>query len=159
MAVAAPYREYPEGYRGRRRYVNAVGYGVVAACYTYVGYDGRHYLQGDTAGYGKNSDTVRAPFVMRDIGEYKSPLDGTMITSRSEHREHMRVHDVIEVGNERMPSPRPDTAPAAGLGEAIKRRVEEVVAMPQAQYDNHVKVQAAEHAAVADLVTATPAAA
>lgn len=112
----------------------------------------------------KRSDTVKAPMYMRDIGAYVSPLDGTRITSRSQHREHMRVHDVIEVGtqkigslaaraeNENMKSDR-------ALGEAIKRRLEEVKALPQAQYDAHVRDQQCEHEAIASLVTATTEAA
>lgn len=96
-----------------------------------------------------------APRIMRDIGEYVSPLDGQMITSRSQHRDHMRAHDVIEVGNERMPSA-PETAPRVNqdLGQAIKRRIEEVQTLPQRDYDSHVQVQQAEHAEVAALVTA-----
>lgn len=100
------------------------------------------------------------PMVIRDIGEYRSPLDGSVITSRSHHRDHMRAHDVVEVGNEKigsMNAASASTAPAVDreLGEAIKRRVEEVQAMPQAQYDEHVQKQAHEHAEVAALVTAT----
>ena len=39
--------------------------------------------------------------IMKDIGEYTSTLDGARITSRSQHREHMRQHGVIELGNEK----------------------------------------------------------
>lgn len=98
------------------------------------------------------------PMVIRDIGEYRSPIDGAMITSRNQHRDHMRAHDVVEVGNERIGSltPSASASPAIGreLGQAIKRRIEEVDALPQADYDTHVKVQQAEHAEVAALVTA-----
>lgn len=112
------------------------------------------------AGYSsaKRSD-LAMPMVIRDIGEYRSPLDGTMVTTRSQHRDHMRRHDVIEVGNERigsMSAPEPDkVATNYDLGQAIKRRIEEVEALPQADYDTHVQVQQAEHAEVAALVTAT----
>lgn len=98
------------------------------------------------------------PMVIRDIGEYVSPLDGSTITSRSQHRDHMRAHDVVEVGNERIGSM--SAAAETGvkvdreLGEAIKRRVEEVQAMPQAQYDDHVQKQTHEHAEIASLITA-----
>lgn len=102
------------------------------------------------------SDTVKMPHVMRDIGEYKSPIDGEMITSRSAHRDHLKRHDVIEVGNERMPTPTETPRRTREVGEAIKRHVEQVAEMPQAAYDVHVQQQAAEHAAVASLVTATP---
>lgn len=99
-----------------------------------------------------------APMVMRDIGEYVSPLDGQHITSRNQHRDHMRAHDVVEVGNEKIGGmAAAQDAPMRvdrDLGMAIKRRVEEVEAMPQAQYDAHVQQQSGEHAEVASLVTA-----
>lgn len=106
----------------------------------------------------KRSDHA-SPMVMRDIGEYVSPLDGQHITSRNQHRDHMRAHDVVEVGNEKIGAmTAASEAPVRvdrGLGEAIKRRVEEVQAMPQAQYDDHVNKQAHEHADVASIITAT----
>jgi hypothetical protein len=101
----------------------------------------------------KRSD-IAAPMVIRDIGEYQSPLDGQMITTRSQHRDHMRAHDVVEVGNERMPAAPSAPAVDRDLGKAIKRRIEEVEALPQAAYDAQVQVQQAEHAEVAALVTA-----
>ena len=38
--------------------------------------------------------------VMPDIQPYKSMIDGREITSRSRHREHLRAHGCIEIGNE-----------------------------------------------------------
>lgn len=38
--------------------------------------------------------------VMPDIKPYQSMIDGREITSRSRHREHLRAHGCIEVGNE-----------------------------------------------------------
>ena len=43
--------------------------------------------------------------IMPDIQPYKSMIDGRMITSRSEHREHLKANNCIEVGNEK-PKPR-----------------------------------------------------
>lgn len=43
-----------------------------------------------------------AHFVMNDIAPYKSVLDGQWVSSRSQHREQMRRHGVVEVGNERL---------------------------------------------------------
>lgn len=40
--------------------------------------------------------------VIRDIGEYVSPVDGSHITSRSQHRDHLRQHQLVELGNERV---------------------------------------------------------
>jgi hypothetical protein len=39
---------------------------------------------------------------MPDIQPYQSMIDGSMITSRSRHREHLQAHGCIEVGNEKM---------------------------------------------------------
>lgn len=103
------------------------------------------------------SETVQAPMYMRDIGEYLSPLDGQMITSRSQHRDHVRKHDVVEVGNERMPTSVPEPKTDHDIGRAIKQRIEEVASLPQDAYDTHVKVQRAEHEAIGALATATPA--
>lgn len=50
--------------------------------------------------------------VMGDIQPYQSMIDGSMITSRSTHRDHLRAHGCIEVGNEKMantPPPQIDT--------------------------------------------------
>jgi putative FmdB family regulatory protein len=38
--------------------------------------------------------------VMADIKPYKSMVDGSMITSRSQHRQHLKRHGCIEIGNE-----------------------------------------------------------
>lgn len=38
--------------------------------------------------------------VIGDIAPYQSMVTGEMITSRSRHREHLRQHRLIEVGNE-----------------------------------------------------------
>lgn len=56
---------------------------------------------------GKVFDEVRpAPMIMRDIDPYKSMITGEMITSRSRHRDHLRQHNCIEVGNEKMSNPK-----------------------------------------------------
>lgn len=43
--------------------------------------------------------------IMPDIKPYKSMIDGSMITSRSKHRKHLRDNNCIEVGNESMSNP------------------------------------------------------
>ena len=39
--------------------------------------------------------------VMPDIAPYKSMMTGEMITGRRQHRDHLRDHGCIEVGNEK----------------------------------------------------------
>jgi len=43
------------------------------------------------------------PYVIGDIEPYQAvgPEAGTVITSRSHHREYLKRHNLIEVGNER----------------------------------------------------------
>lgn len=53
------------------------------------------------------TDTVRpprkGPYIIDDIEPYKAagPEYGKMISSRSQHREYLRKHNLIEVGNEK----------------------------------------------------------
>ncbi len=50
---------------------------------------------------------VTAPYVQADIQPYQSMVTGEMITSRSQHRSHLKQHGKIEVGNEQMPASKP----------------------------------------------------
>jgi hypothetical protein len=42
----------------------------------------------------------RYHYVVPDIVPYKSMIDGKMVTSRSEHRRHLKAHGCEEVGND-----------------------------------------------------------
>jgi len=42
----------------------------------------------------------RYHYVVPDITPYKSMIDGKMVTSRSEHRRHLKANNCIEVGND-----------------------------------------------------------
>ena len=68
-----------------------------------------------------------APLVMGDIQPYQSMLDGREITSRSRHREHLRDHGCIELGNEIAHNPQPQGIPdvnPAGRKELIRAQVD-----------------------------------
>lgn len=41
-----------------------------------------------------------APTVISDIGGYISQVDGSWIDSRSKHRNHLKQHNMIELGND-----------------------------------------------------------
>ena len=59
---------------------------------------------------------------MPDIQPYKSMIDGSEITSRSRHKEHLRDHNCIEIGNETkyLKKPKPlESSP--GLKEQLIR--------------------------------------
>ena len=103
----------------RNRYIYAPNGKLVAE---YKGsecvyYDADYYHAQD-AGY----------MVMPDIQPYKSMVDGSLISSRSVHRSHLRQHGCIEVGNDSSalnPRPQPLKSPP-GLKEEIIRAVNQV---------------------------------
>ena len=45
---------------------------------------------------------IAAPYVLGDVQPYKSMITGEMIAGRRQHREHLRQHGCIEVGNEKI---------------------------------------------------------
>ena len=148
MASKFDLYEFPEGYVGRKTYVGVRGHSKsVPVIYTYKGSDGRNRILpdfgGDWSGYENYSFAVPVPYIMRDIGAYVSPLDGSSVTSRSQHRDHMKRHEVVEVGNERMVSPRPDTGVISTREtmRAVKEHLEQVKAMPEDQYQKRIAEQ------------------
>lgn len=48
------------------------------------------------------SKQERFHHIQADIEPYQSMIDGSMISSRSQHRKHLKQHGCIEVGNEKM---------------------------------------------------------
>lgn len=46
------------------------------------------------------SSDVDAPMIQPDINGYKSMVTGEWIGSRSQHREHLKQHRLVEIGNE-----------------------------------------------------------
>lgn len=64
------------------------------------------YSDGVCTFYRGEPDDVTVPHYqyMPDIQPYQSMIDGHMVTSRSEHRTHLRDHNCFEVGNETMTS-------------------------------------------------------
>lgn len=64
--------------------------------------------------------------IMPDIKPYRSMADGTIVTSRSKHREMLSRNNCIEVGNDsslKRP-PKPQQSPP-GLKEKVIRAVEQ----------------------------------
>jgi hypothetical protein len=62
-----------------------------------------------------------APMVMPDIQPYQSMIDGSMITSRSQHRSHLKQHGCIEIGNETKYLKAKPVTPPSGLTETLAR--------------------------------------
>jgi hypothetical protein len=63
---------------------------------TYVLRDGQ-LVNKRTGEVSPSTGEIAMPMVMRDIPEYASPIDGRMITSRSERREDLKRNNCIEV--------------------------------------------------------------
>ena len=91
----------------------------------------RYIYDGAANAHEVGSDWTPEPrsdyHIMGDIEPYRSQIDGSIIASRSRHREHLRAHGCIEVGNDsslrRQPKP---STPPPGLKEKIIRAVERV---------------------------------
>ena len=68
---------------------------------------------------------ICAPMVTVDIPTYQSMATGEMIRGRAQHREHLRRHSLIEIGNEKL-SPKKyegDHNVKPELMEAIKQHM------------------------------------
>ncbi len=61
--------------------------------------------------------------IMPDIQPYKSMVNGEMITSRSHHRNLLKQHGLIEIGNETRYLKSKKPAPPPGLKDHIIRAV------------------------------------
>lgn len=60
------------------------------------------WVQIDGVLYEKGSEprVENDTMIMSDIQPYQSMITGEMITSRSKHRQHLKEHGMIEVGND-----------------------------------------------------------
>jgi hypothetical protein len=63
--------------------------------------------------------------VMSDIEGYISQVDGTWIKSRSHHRDHLKQHRMIELGND-VPMQRKEAEISTKSQEARKRQIAEL---------------------------------
>jgi len=87
----------------------------------------RYIQQQDGELFEVTSDFTPEPqlinfLVMPDIKPYRSMIDGREITSRSRHREHLRDHGCVEIGNDSVlkSKPKPLESPP-GLKDDIIR--------------------------------------
>lgn len=69
---------------------------------------------------------VSSPMVMPDIAGYTSMATGEWISSRSHHREHLKRHGLVEIGNERMEN-KPRGLDRAGIRRAAEEAVRKVL--------------------------------
>jgi hypothetical protein len=69
---------------------------------------------------------MEAPMVVRDISEYVSMIDGSVISSRKQHRDHLRAHGCIEVGNEKVSTNAPSHLAKGEIKTEIKTAIEQI---------------------------------
>jgi hypothetical protein len=66
-----------------------------------------------------------APMVQSDIEGYVSQVDGTWIKSKSMHRDHLKQHKMIELGND-VPMQHKEATISKKSQEARKRQIAEM---------------------------------
>lgn len=66
-----------------------------------------------------------APMVVSDISGYVSQVDGSWIDSRSKHRNHLKQHRMIELGND-VPTQHKPIEISRKSNEARKRQIAEM---------------------------------
>ena len=66
---------------------------------------------------------IRAPQVIGDISPYISQIDGSVISSRSQHKTHLKDHGCVEVGNETINKPKTSWIEKKENKEALRREI------------------------------------
>ena len=84
----------------------------------------RSFVQINGVLYEKGTEPQRGVMVRGDIKPYRSMIDGTLITSRSQHREHLARHNCVEVGNEKLQDKRSFDAAPQQRRELIRAQVD-----------------------------------
>lgn len=80
------------------------------------------FIDGEMVEITGDREPTRSHQVMPDIAPYQSTVTGEMITSRSAHREHLKAHSLVEVGNEtKYLQPKPKQLPPG-----LKQRIIEI---------------------------------
>lgn len=62
-----------------------------------------------------------APYVVRDVDPYRSIVTREMVGGRAQHREHLKRHDLVEIGTERMAPRKPIEPTSEEIVNDIKR--------------------------------------
>lgn len=62
-----------------------------------------------------------APAVFRDVDPYRSIVTQEVIGGRRQHRDHLKRHDLVELGNERLPPRKPIEPKPGEIVDTIKR--------------------------------------
>lgn len=118
--------EYSTDYVGRKTFVSVAGHRRSIPKYkTYMGTDRKYHLLPE---FGGNFDHLPngSVYVIPDKAGYQSPMDGKFVEGRAAHREHMKVHGVIEVGDQPIGNPQRTGAPMGGMRTDIQRAIQEL---------------------------------
>lgn len=69
----------------------------------------------------QRSYSARGVQIIPDIQPYRNVIDGKVIAGRRQHREFLKQHGVVEVGNEKPKAPQQQQGRDYGLVQDIKR--------------------------------------
>ena len=86
----------------------------------------RSYVQINGVLYERGKEPLPdAPMIIDDIKPYQSMITGEMITSRAQHREHLKLHGCVEVGDQTHHlKPRMPDFDSSGRKEMIRAQVD-----------------------------------
>jgi hypothetical protein len=71
-------------------------------------------------------ETDSGPQIVRDLEPYRSMIDGRMIDGRKRHRDHLRAHGCIEIGNDTGHMARKTLPPKISAKESLHRVMADV---------------------------------
>ena len=71
----------------------------------------------------KRDEKGRYHYLLPEFKPYKSMIDGRMVTSREEHRRHLKANNCIEIGNEDPLKHGPKAKPQNNRLEVLKHQV------------------------------------
>jgi len=95
----------------------------------------RSWIYIDGVAYEKGVDPLPDRVqIMPDIEPYKSMVTGEWITSRAKHREHLKRHGMVEVGNDSSLTRQRTSFPDAAPEKRKELLIAQVNAMTQKQW-------------------------
>lgn len=72
----------------------------------------------------KYAGVERSAMLIRDIQPYRSIVDGSVVSGRRQHKDHLRAHGCVEVGNEKVGSGASRPVPVADVAADVKRAMQ-----------------------------------
>ena len=80
--------------------------------------------------------STRGPMVQRDYADIVSPVTGEVISGRAAHREHMKRHGLVCIGDDRIKTKVPEVKPVREtLREVMQYPREKVEGMARQAYE------------------------